>query len=83
MPFQITQFRNYTIAQLLRFFVRRVLAATITELAELKTAGGRLLVLGRRVIALFALIALQRNNFPHLLNPTFFCLFVYARRQSP
>jgi hypothetical protein len=52
--------------RLLRFFMRRVLAATITKLAELKTAGGRLLVLGRRVIALFALVALQRNNFPHL-----------------
>jgi len=31
---------------LLRFLVRLVLAATVTELLELETAGGRLLVLG-------------------------------------
>jgi hypothetical protein len=43
-----------------------VLAAAITKLLELKAAGGRLLVLRRRVVALFALPALQCNNFPHL-----------------
>jgi hypothetical protein len=45
--------------------VRLVLAATVTELLELKTARGRLLVLRRRVIPLLALSALQRHNFPH------------------
>jgi hypothetical protein len=44
-----------------------VLAAAITELGELETAGGRLLVLGGGVIALFALSALQCDDFPHLL----------------
>jgi hypothetical protein len=44
-----------------------VLAAAIAELGELETAGGRLLVLGGRVIALFALSALQCNDFPHVL----------------
>jgi hypothetical protein len=45
--------------------VRLVLAAAITKLLELETAGGRLLVLGRRVIPLLALSALQCNDFPH------------------
>jgi hypothetical protein len=45
--------------------VRLVLAAAITELLELQTAGCRLLVLRRRVIPLLALSALQRHNFPH------------------
>jgi hypothetical protein len=53
---------------LLRFLVRLVLAAAVTELLELEAAGGRLLVLRRRVIPLFALSALQRNNFPHFLT---------------
>jgi hypothetical protein len=47
--------------------VRLVLAAAVTELLELETAGGRLLVLRRRVVPLLALSALQRHNFPHLL----------------
>jgi hypothetical protein len=51
---------------LLRLFVVRVLAAGIAELRELQTAGGRLLVLRRRVIPVLALGALQCNNFAHL-----------------
>jgi hypothetical protein len=42
-----------------------VLAATVTELLELKTASGRLLVLCRRVVPFLALSALQCHNFPH------------------
>jgi hypothetical protein len=45
--------------------VRLVLAAAVTELLELQTAGGRLLVLRRRVIPLLALNTLQCHNFPH------------------
>jgi hypothetical protein len=45
--------------------VRLVLAAAVTELLELQTASGRLLVLRCRVIPLLALSALQCNNFPH------------------
>jgi hypothetical protein len=41
-------------------------AATLAELAELETASGRLLVLGGGVVALFALSALQCDDFPHL-----------------
>jgi hypothetical protein len=44
-----------------------VLAAAIAELGELEAASGRLLVLGGRVIALFALSALQCDDFPHVL----------------
>jgi hypothetical protein len=51
---------------LLRFLVRRVLPAAITELLELETASGRLFVLRRRVVALLALAALQCHNFTHL-----------------
>jgi hypothetical protein len=54
-------------AALLRFLVRLMLAAAVTELLELETAGGRLLVLGRRVVPLLAFSALQCDNFPHLL----------------
>jgi hypothetical protein len=56
-------------AALLRFLVRLVLTAAITELLELKTARGRLLVLRRRVIPLLALGALQCDNFPHFSIP--------------
>jgi hypothetical protein len=45
--------------------VRLVLAAAVTELLELQTAGGRLFILGRRVIPLLALSALQCYDFPH------------------
>jgi hypothetical protein len=40
---------------LLGLFVGRVLPAALAELRELETASGRLLVLRRRVIALFAI----------------------------
>ena len=42
-----------------------MLAAAVTELLELETARGRLLVLRRRVIPLLALSTLQCHNFPH------------------
>ena len=54
--------------------MRLVLAAAVTELLELETARGRLLVLGRRVVPLLALSALQCHNFPHLLILTEFAL---------
>jgi hypothetical protein len=42
-----------------------VLPAVVAELLELQTARGRLLVLRRRVVPVFALSALQCHNFPH------------------
>jgi hypothetical protein len=61
--------RTVNFELLFRFFVRRVLAATETKLLELETAGGRLLVLRRRVIPFLALGALQCDNFPHVVLP--------------
>jgi hypothetical protein len=46
------------IAVLLNLFMRRMLPATLAELLELQTARGRLFVLRRRVVPLFAVAAL-------------------------
>ena len=46
--------------------MRLVAAATLAELRELEAAGGRLLVLRRRVIPLLAYGALQCHDFAHL-----------------
>jgi hypothetical protein len=62
--------------------VRLVLAAAVTKLLELQTAGGRLLVLGRRVIPLLALSALQCNNFPHFQNPSSYQLSAFSFQRS-
>ena len=43
---------------LLHFFMSRMLAAALAILLELQTASGRLLVLRRRIIPLFAVAAL-------------------------
>ena len=45
--------------------MRLVLAAAVTELLELETTGGRLLVLGGGVVPLLALSALQCHNLSH------------------
>src|ERR1039458_8198060 len=75
---------SLTTALLLRFLVRLVLAAAVTELLELQTAGGRLLVLRRRVIPLLALSALQCNNFPHFqILPVLSSQFVHPRLHDP
>ena len=44
---------------LFRFAMRRVTTAAVTKLAELKTFRRRLFILRRRVVAAFALHALQ------------------------
>src|ERR1700756_4498239 len=51
---------------LLGFLMCRVLSAAAAELLELETAGGRLLVLRRRVVPLLAIRALQCHDFAHL-----------------
>jgi hypothetical protein len=43
-----------------------MLAAPIAELRELEPAGGRLLVLRRRVIPFLAIRTLQGNYFTHI-----------------
>src|SRR5215831_12612472 len=45
--------------------MRRVLAAELAELVVLETPCGGLLVLGRRVVPVLAITALQRNDFSH------------------
>lgn len=53
-----------------------VLAATITKLRELQTIRGRLFVLRRGVVALFALATLQCHDFTHcfiLIDSQNFC----------
>ncbi len=47
------------------FFVPRVLAARIAKLFRLQALGVLLFVLRRRVVAVFAIAALQRDSFPH------------------
>jgi hypothetical protein len=63
--------------------VRLVLAAAVTELGELETAGGRLLVLRRRVVSLLAHRALQIHNFPHVQSPSSFQLSAISFQQLP
>ena len=56
-----TQLPDYQITQLpnlLNFFVRRMLSAALAELLEFQTSGRGLLVLGRRIVPLFAVAAL-------------------------
>ena len=49
--------------------MRRVLAAPAAELLQLQPIRSRLPVLRRRIIPLFAITALQRNNFSGHNNP--------------
>jgi hypothetical protein len=58
---------RFAAARLLRLFVRRVLAARIAELLELQTACRSLLVLGRRIVPVLAVRALEGNDFAHCL----------------
>jgi hypothetical protein len=48
-----------------------VLAARIAKLPSFDALGMLLLVLGRRIVAVFAIAALQRNDFSHDLIPFF------------
>ena len=64
LPFASLKPGNKTL--LLHFLVARVLAARIAKLLRLQPVGMLLPILGRRVIPVFAIVALQRNNFAHL-----------------
>ena len=57
----MSQCFNDSIA-LLHFFVRRVLAAPVAKLLQLQTVRCRLAVLGLRIVPLFAITTLQRND---------------------
>jgi hypothetical protein len=56
--FSITKSPDRSITQLFHFLMRRVLAATVAEFFEFQPLRRRLPVLGRRIIALFAIAAL-------------------------
>jgi hypothetical protein len=49
--------------ELFHFLVRRMLPATVAEFLQFQPLGHGFTVLGLRVIALFAITALHRNNF--------------------
>jgi hypothetical protein len=48
---------------LFHFLVRRMLPATLAKFLDLQPVWSRLAIFRRRVIALFAITALHRNNF--------------------
>jgi hypothetical protein len=48
--------------------VTRVLAARIAELLGFHAIGMLLPILGRRVVPVFAIVALQRNDFSHQVS---------------
>src|ERR1700674_5305631 len=58
----MTKCFNDSIA-LLHFFVRRMLAAPVAELLQFQPVRRRFAVLGLRIVPLFAITTLQRNNF--------------------
>jgi hypothetical protein len=53
--------------KLLHFLVRRLFAARVAKLLRFHPLGVLLLVLRRRIVAVFAIAALQRNDFTHFL----------------
>src|SRR3981081_1877831 len=53
------------LSQLLHFFVPGVLAARIAKLLRFHPVGMLLPIFGGRVIPIFAIVALQRNDFAH------------------
>jgi hypothetical protein len=67
LGFSITNYPS-PITNLFHLFMRRVLAAPTAELLQLQPVRCRFAVLGRRIIPLFAIAALQRNNFSGHFN---------------
>jgi len=68
--FHVPEAANWRLSlKLLGFLVQLVLAAAATELLELEAASGRLLVLGGRIVPLFALGALQCDDIAHFEKP--------------
>jgi hypothetical protein len=63
MAFKLQHYPITQLPNLLYFFVRRVLAAPVAELLQFQTIRRRFAVLGLRIVPLFAITALHRNNF--------------------
>jgi hypothetical protein len=62
--------------------MRRLLAARIAELLRFHPLGMLLLVFRRRVVAVFAIAALQRNDFAHNLIPFSCCVRRFAAEKT-
>jgi hypothetical protein len=63
MGFQLPNYRIAKLQNLFHFFMRRMLPATLAEFLQLHAIRSRLPVLGSRIVPLFAITALHRNNF--------------------
>jgi hypothetical protein len=61
--FSIPQLPNFPITQLFHFFVRRMLPAPAAKFLQLQPIRRSLPILGLRIVPLFAITALHRNNF--------------------
>jgi hypothetical protein len=61
--FSIAKSFNRAIAQLLHFFVSGMLTATVAELLQFQPLSHGFAVLGLRIVPLFAITALHRNDF--------------------
>jgi hypothetical protein len=62
------QITNHKLQISLHFFVQRVLAAPAAELLQFQAVRSRFAVLGRRIVPLFAIATLQRNNLSGHFN---------------
>jgi hypothetical protein len=60
--FQLPNHKISQLQNLLHFFMRRMLAAPATELFQFQPVRRRLAVLRRRIVPLFAITALHRND---------------------
>src|SRR6266478_7253162 len=65
VPFAAFPLSSSDQIRLLNFFMTRVLAARITKLLRLHPVGMLLPIFGGRVIPVFAIVALQRDDFAH------------------
>src|SRR5580700_6868139 len=68
LGFSITNYQS-PITTLFNFFMRRVLAAPVAELLQFQTIRRRFAVLRLRIVPLFAVPTLQRDNFAHCPLP--------------
>jgi len=68
--------------KLFHFLVRRLLAARVAKLLSFHPLGVLLLVFCRRVVAVLAIPALQRNDFAHRLIPFSCCVRRFAAEKT-
>ena len=83
LGFSITKLPDYPITNLFNFLVRRMLATTAAELLQFQPVRSRLPVLGLRVIPLFALTALHRNDLSGHCSLHIPSLLVWRGRPRP